>query len=154
MDCMVLTSRTWRIAIGINNTRKQGNMRLYKVGPNAPARSDAFEGVFGTCVSKIVRQLGPISASDVAWAWIETMDQPVDPSQIFIALKRLAQQGRLKAAEGQNTETGRAATFYSITDDGTAALARTEDMLARADDPKRRVTPGATPTRKRARPRR
>jgi len=129
-------------------------MRLYKVGPNAPARIDAFEGVFGTCVAKIVRQLGPISASDVAWAWIETMDQPVDPSQIFIALKRLAHQGRLKAAEGQNAETGRAATFYSITNDGKEALARTEDMLARADNPSRRVTPSAVPTRKRARPRR
>jgi DNA-binding PadR family transcriptional regulator len=129
-------------------------MRLYKVGPNAPARSDAFEGVFGTCVAKIVRQLGPISASDVAWAWIETMDQPVDPSQIFIALKRLAQQGRLKADEGQNTETGRAATFYSITNDGKAALARTEDMLARADNPRKRATPSAAPARRRARPRR
>ena len=129
-------------------------MRLYKVGPNAPARSDAFEGVFGTCVAKIVRELGPISASDVAWAWIETMDQPVDPSQIFIALKRLAQQGRLKAAEGENAETRRPATFYSMTDEGKAALAQTEDMLTRADNPKRRATPGANRARKRARPRR
>jgi DNA-binding PadR family transcriptional regulator len=129
-------------------------MRLYKVGPNAPARSDAFEGVFGTCVAKIVRELGPISASDVAWAWIETMDQPVDPSQIFIALKRLAQQGRLKAAQGQNAETGRPATFYSMTDEGKAALARTEDMLVRADNPERRMVLGAIPARKRARLRR
>ena len=129
-------------------------MRLYKVGPNAPARSDAFEGVFGTCVAKIVRQLGPISASDVAWAWIETMDQPVDPSQIFIALKRLALQGRLKAVEGRNAETDRPATFYTITDDGKAALVRTEDMLVRASTPKRREASSSTETRKRARKRR
>jgi DNA-binding PadR family transcriptional regulator len=129
-------------------------MRLYKVGPNSPARSDAFEGVFGTCLAKIVRQLGPISASDAAWAWIETMDQPVDPSQIFIALKRLAQQGRLKSTEGQNPDSGRAATFYSITDEGKKALAQTEDMLTRADNPKRRAARGANPARKRARARR